>query len=256
MSPEATDRPQTLARLRAALARNQAQPTTADALPVLPQPLAPLLGLAWRAGGLAEFVGAQPSGLMLAAALAARAGNGTVLVVDPAGQVSAAGLAGLGIPLDRLLFVRPGATGRLTTNQSRGTGGNAALWATEQALRCNGLTATLALLDRLDTTAARRLKLAAEAGGGLGLLVRSGLPREPPFADVRLIVRPVRSEASETLRPRLELEAVYQRNGREGVRCLVEFTADARLVSVASQLARPAAARRGGRADDPARRRA
>ena len=47
-------------------------------------------------------------------------------------------------------------------------------WAAEEALRTRGLGAVVAEMDRLDLTASRRLQLAAEVGGALALLLRSG----------------------------------------------------------------------------------
>src|SRR5262249_23133167 len=45
------------------------------------------------------------------------------------------------------------------------------LWAMEEALRCPAMAGVVGEVDRLDLTAARRLQLAAAAGGGVGLLL-------------------------------------------------------------------------------------
>lgn len=192
-------------------------------------PLASLLGPAWCAGGTAELCGPEPATLTLAAWLAAQR-NGPAILIDPTGTVYPHALARLGLDLSRVVVVRP--TPALT------------LWSMEQALRCPAVATTLCRIGpRLATTAARRLKLAAEAGGGIGLAVRPAA-REPPFADARLVVRPVASEGKETLCPRWEVEAVYVRGGTEGLRCVVEVTADARLVLTPASLARAAGSRR------------
>jgi protein ImuA len=46
------------------------------------------------------------------------------------------------------------------------------LWAMEEGLRCPSLAAVVGAVERLDLTAARRLQLAAEAGGATGLVLR------------------------------------------------------------------------------------
>jgi protein ImuA len=219
----AADRRATIARLRGELRKcERIESGSREDVTVL-GPLG-LLGASLRPGCLVEFVGHEPGGLTLAALLVAETA-GRVILIDPKETVSPAALRLCGFDLSRLLVVRP-ADERL------------ALWAAEQALRCKGVATTVCRFGpRLGTTVARRLKLASEAGGGFGLAVRA-VAREPPFGDVRLAVRPLPSEGTETLRPRWEVESVYVRGGREGERCVVEVTTDARLVPAPSELAR------------------
>src|SRR5262245_13704705 len=87
--------------------------------------------------------------------------------------------AAWGIDLSRLLILRP-------TNEAD------ALWALDQALRCPGVGAVWAACDRLDVRDFRRLQLAAETGGTLGLLFRPDRLRgQPTWADVQWRVYPV-----------------------------------------------------------------
>lgn len=81
------------------------------------------------------------------------------------------GLACYGIRPDRLWLVRPA--------DERGT-----LWALETALRTPGVACAVAELPRLDLKAGRRLQLAAEAGCGMGIVLRPGPPDPAPSAAV------------------------------------------------------------------------
>jgi protein ImuA len=88
--------------------------------------------------------------------------------------------AAWGIELSRLILLRP-------ANQQD------ALWALDQALRCPAVGAVWTACDRLDVRALRRLQLAAETGGTLGLLFRPDRLRgQPTWADVQWHIRPVR----------------------------------------------------------------
>ncbi|HEY3244366.1 MAG TPA: hypothetical protein VGM03_13555, partial [Phycisphaerae bacterium] len=79
----------------------------------------------------------------------------------------------LGIDLNRLWVVRP----RCPAD---------AFWAVDQALRCPAVGAVIAPLEKLDDRASRRLQLSAEAGGGLGLLLRPARAPDKSFAAIRI----------------------------------------------------------------------
>jgi len=107
------------------------------------------------------------AGTAFAAALLARlaaARGAPVLWVVRGRDLHAAGLAAYGLTPERLIAVRAERTAD-------------ALWALEEALRCNRLAAVLGEVGRLDLTASRRLQLAAEAGGVTGLLLHTGEER-------------------------------------------------------------------------------
>ena len=106
-------------------------------------------------------------------------------------------LAGAGLDPARMLVVQPRGLrrgpcpqGTIPSPQSRaGTVPDSALWAMEQALRSRACAAALGWVDAADGNALRRLKLAAEEGGSLGVLFRP-LHRasEPSPAALRLLL--------------------------------------------------------------------
>jgi protein ImuA len=84
-----------------------------------------------------------------------------------------------GIDLERTLILRPRSP-------------REALSATTQALRCSAVGAVIGRFDQIPSADFRRLQLAAEAGGGLGLLLRPAAARRAPsFAAARLLIAPV-----------------------------------------------------------------
>ena len=95
-------------------------------------------------------------------ALAGRAlghADGPVLWVARRLDLYPPGTAAFGVPPERLLCARaPDDAG--------------VLWALEEALRCPDLAAVVGEVEQLSRTPVRRLQLAAEAGGGTGLLVQ------------------------------------------------------------------------------------
>lgn len=107
-----------------------------------------------------------------------------LVMIDSEGQFSAAGVARDSLLWKHLVVTRPERTAD-------------ALWAWEQSLRCPGVLGAVYWGESLPERQLRRLKLAAEVGGGLGMLIRSlRWRRTVNWADVRIEVRSVRHQAS------------------------------------------------------------
>jgi hypothetical protein len=116
--------------------------------------------------------------------------------IAPPHEPFAPALAQQGIKLNRLIIVRPATA-------------TEALWAAEQALSSGVCAAVLLWLKGTDDRWLRRLKLAAEAGGALGVLFRPERHRfESSPAALRLLMTPGDTE------PHLELLKVQ--GGRPG----------------------------------------
>src|SRR5690606_15354593 len=135
-----------------------------------------------RSGSLVEWIGDGPGRgvrlLALRTAHGLQAEGGTIVVVDRQQRFYAPAAAAAGVNLPRTIVVRP------TTDQDE-------LWAIDQAMRCPHVEGVVAWPDRIDSYTFRRLQLAAEESGTLGLLVRpAAAEREPTWADVRLKVSP------------------------------------------------------------------
>lgn len=118
----------------------------------------------WPRGAVSELLMAR-AGIgeltLLVPALArlSREGRWLVLVAPPYVPYAPA-LVRAGVDLARTIVVEPGAL-------------REALWAAEQALRAGACGAVLLWRDQVEPRALRRLQLAAETGGGLGVLFRS-----------------------------------------------------------------------------------
>jgi protein ImuA len=85
-------------------------------------------------------------------------------------------------------------------------GDEARFWTIDQALRCPGVGAVVADATRLDMAGSRRLQLAAEAGGAIGLLARPLWERTViSAADTRWLVSPQQAPAAART-PRWSLE--------------------------------------------------
>jgi cell division inhibitor SulA/protein ImuA len=116
--------------------------------------------------------------------------------IGPPHEPYAPALAQNGLILERLLIVRP-------------TTATEALWAAEQALASGVCAAVLLWLKGSDDRWLRRLKLAAEEGGALGVLFRPERHRfESSPASLRLLMTQGRAAA--------QLELLKVQGGRPG----------------------------------------
>jgi protein ImuA len=189
-------------------------------------------------GGLIEWLSDQPgAGSLTLAILATQAAlaNELWVLVDGAGRWHAPGFVPLPLDLQRIVFVRPERPSDV-------------LWVVEQALRTRGVGAVVCEMDRLSPTAFRRLQLAAETGGGLGILLRPERVRhQPSWAECRLWVRPLATAGPAQGSPprrRLLVERLRARGALASESVMVELDdADGR-VCVASELVVAASAAR------------
>ncbi len=123
--------------------------------------------LAVRRGGIVEWLVAREGagGVSLALKVMSRSatGRGVLAVVDPARECYVPALSGWGIEAEDLLVLRP-ATLQETC------------WAIEQCLRCPGVSATWAWVDRADSRAGSS-SLADGGGSGRrrGLVLSAGV---------------------------------------------------------------------------------
>ena len=149
------------------------------------------------------------------------------MLVDPRGWFYPPAAAALGVDLDHVILIRPASR---SDSQA----------ALDLALRCGAVGAVVGWCERLSAAEAQRLKLAAEAGGGLGLILRPlGAARGPSFADLRLRVAP---QISTDIVRRVRIDVVRWHGGKDGQSLTVEIDDETGDVRPSAGLA-PAAAR-------------
>lgn len=101
-----------------------------------------------------------------------------LVVIDPQRQFYPPAMKSLGIPLERIIVLQP-------ANHAD------AIWGLAQVLRCSAVGAVIAEVGPLEDRVARKLQLAAEQGGGLGVFLRDARSArsQPSWADVQWLVR-------------------------------------------------------------------
>jgi len=137
---------------------------------------------------------------------------GCLAVIDERHDFHADAARVQGIPLSRLLLIRPEKrVEAMTSSRSRfvrrtSASESEALWALEQAARCAGVRAILCWLDRASSAVMRRLQLAIERSGVTIMLIRSvSALSQASFADLRLHVQAT-TQPAPSHRPVLSLK--------------------------------------------------
>ncbi|MGA2035924.1 MAG: hypothetical protein ABSG68_27055 [Thermoguttaceae bacterium] len=200
-----------------------------NGLPPIPSGFAALDQLlperGFRAGTLVEWLasgeGSGAATLALATARQATAEEGVLVIVDRDGDFYPLAAARLGIDLKRLIVVH-------VSNQADQQ------WAADQALRCPAVAAMMMWpgsglgKGQLDGRTFRRLQLAAEEGGSLGLLIRpAAVQEEPSWADVRLLVQPLPADTARNgqsqWRPRVRIVLLRGPGGSTGRDVVLEI---------------------------------
>ena len=189
----------------------------------------------FRRGSLVEWLAAgRGSGCQTLALYTVREAcreGGAVVVLDQAREFYPPAAVRLGIPTDQLIVV-----------SARDLADNT--WALDQALRCPAVAAVVAWPEKLDGHTFRRLQLAAEEGGGLGVLIRPERVRhEPSWAAVRLLVEPLSSAAPDAPR-RLKVDVLRSPEHAAGGSVEVEIDDQTHPLCPTRKLARPADPRR------------
>jgi protein ImuA len=211
-------RQQLLQQLRALPTLRQESP---DSIPLESEPFHALFPEGIRRGTLTEWLGEQMgSGAESLALKLVSELRGTLIVVDSQRDFYPPAAAALGVSLSNTILVRPPRDAD-------------SLWAIEQTLRCRGAGVVLTRLNHLESRAFRRLQLAAEHGGTIGVLIRPASQRaSPSWAQARFLVRAL---PSRRMGRRLEVESLHstgtnvvelELNDATGAVCLVSRLAD------------------------------
>ena len=182
-------------------------------------------------GSMVELIrhgtGSGVSSLALMIARQAMDEGKFLIVVDTQRQFYPPAMKSLGIPMERVIALQP-------ANHAD------AIWGIDQALRCQAVGAVIAEIGNLEDRVARRLQLAAEQGGGLGVLLRDtrSARTQPSWADVQWSVRCNPTRSLQPLAPAtqhqdvrwFELELARCNGGRTGARLTLGVDACGRWI--------------------------
>lgn len=134
-----------------------------------------------------------------------------IICCDPIAALYPPAVAALGIPLEQLYLLRPQSLADQT-------------WAIAECLRCPGVAAVVASTSRLSRVQARRLQLAAEQGGAVGILLRpAGNISSDYAAATRWLVTPSLGERTVQ---RWKMQLIHGHGGRVGQAVFLEYRRD------------------------------
>ena len=151
--------------------------------------------------------------------------GGAIMWNDPKRRLYPPALHTAGIDLQRLMLIR-------CTNADRAQ----ELWALTECLRCRGVCAVVSAVGELSRVEARRLQLAAERGGGVGLLMRPFAPGKSIHysAATRWLIEPV---PGDEITQRWRVELIHGHGGQVGSSVLLEVNRETNLVCASEKLA-------------------
>jgi hypothetical protein len=148
----------------------------------------------------------------------------SLVIIDPAREIYPPAIAAMGIGLEHVYFLHP-----LDAADQ--------VWAIAECLRCRGVSAVIASPPPLSRIDARKLQLAAERGGGIGILLRT-LGQSPHYAAAtRWHVRP--APGQRTLQ-RWNIQLLHAPGGQVGQSVLLELSRQTLQLRAITPAAAPA----------------
>lgn len=135
--------------------------------------------------------------------------SGTIVWISATRTLFPPALKNFGIQPDRFIFID------LKKEKD-------VIWATEEALKCNALSAVVGEIQNLDFKTSRRLQLCVERSAVTGFILRNQLNKLNPTACVsRWKITSLQSESIDDLPglgfPMWRVELIRMRNGKTGV---------------------------------------
>ena len=189
-------------------------------------------GGSFARGAVHELLSDPKEGKPLFVATLLARGSSTIIWSDPLDDLYPPALVARGLDLKRLFLLRVKVVDQT--------------WAVAECLRCKGVGAVVAAIPTLTRLEARRLQLAAEQGGGVGILLRpTGRGSDIYAAATRWLVRPAPGER--TIQ-RWTVQLLHGHGGRIGKTVTLECCRENHLGRAFEQLAdRSGAEKREGR---------